>query len=253
MLIRAFIIGLILAGLTGAVVYFGFGERFETQSPAPRVDAAHIEQNVKAAENVKDKTSDEISALADKKPMRPKNVIGVTPDAMKPAKQADAEGMETDTSKSSKKTLNRLLSKDKMSDEGTDAAKTYGSGDATSANMDADKKVKTRMKPRATGSFVVSDTPRDMTKDKTPISKNTASKNMASKNTAQMMVSDTLKTDLKQARRITDKTARDKIYLEIFDKAVKDNHMDIARRIAGKFSTPELREQASVKLSEAGR
>jgi len=241
--IRAFIIGLILAGLTGAAVYFGFGERFETQSPAPRIDTAHIEQNDKAEKTVKDKTRDEISALADKKPMRPKNVIGVTPDAMKPAKQADAEDMDTDTSKSSKKTLNRLLSKDKMADEGTDAAKTYGSGDETRANMDADKKVKTRMKPRATGSFVVSDTPRDMTKDKMPVSKNEA----------QVMVSDTLKTDLKQARRITDKTARDKIYLEIFDKAVQDNHMDIARRIAGKLSTPELREQASARLSESGR
>jgi len=89
------------------------------------------------------------------------------------------------------------------------------------------KKVTTQMTPRATGSFVVTD----------------------KVSGASNAVTAELETRFKDARRITNKPARDAIYLEIFDQAIESGNVAIAKRIGDKFSTPELRQIAREKLT----
>lgn len=120
-----------------------------------------------------------------------------------------------------------------------DTAKTYGSGAQTVPKTVSEtasetlpetsaKQADTVMKPRATATFIVKD-------------------EMAN---AQSMTG--LDKAFKSARRITDKKIRDQAYLDIFDSAIENGHLDLAQRIGGKLSTPELREQASKLIAAAG-
>ncbi|MEP1231143.1 MAG: hypothetical protein ABJG88_10745 [Litorimonas sp.] len=226
MLIRAVLMGTILASLTGAAVYFGFGEDISKDSLIPVDEASRT-----------DKVSGDISVLTDKTPMNPKSTISVKPVPKSPVARENSNGLNTDTtttdtSKSSEKTLKALLSKGEKDKVSKDIVESQN--DETSAETIVKR-------PKAVGSVTVSETPLETTKDR----------EFTQDNTDQIIPKNMLKMDLKKARRVTDKTTRDKIYLEIFDKAIQDNNLDMARRIAGKLSTPELRELAGDRIANS--
>ena len=231
MIKRALLIGTLLAGLTGAAVYYGLGE---TGGATGENVFTHETSTATAVE--KSGNSAEVSALPDSKPMKPKSVISVTPETQSQA--GDKAKADTGATKSSNASLKALLDKD-------DKAEAYGSGNHEAPKDDASeaatKTDKNLMKPRATGSYIVSETPRDDTKDKMA----------AEGNAATLMMTGELNKNFKAARRITNKTTRDKIYLEIFDNAITDGNMDLAQRIGGKLSTPELRKTARAAIAKA--
>lgn len=121
--------------------------------------------------------------------------------------------------------------------------------------LPASSKVKLTMNPSATSSFIVDTAASKINDDgmELGVKSADAAKAVAAENPASgtEAADVNFRENLKSARMITNKSTRDKIYLEILEDAIADGHIDAARNISRKLSTPELRRLAKDAVSRA--
>lgn len=245
MIKRALLVGALLAGLSGAAVFYGLGDAGNASSSGDVTSDVAVPD---VAET--DTPASEISEAPENPLKNPDENLG----------RNLAESSADDTSIDDSADATEAESKTKIVPE--DALDV-----AVNTTSSARAKVKEMMKPRATGSFIVKDdtqtdapakesasSPTDLAQNsvvETPIVKTPAIE------TAQVDLSDaeiqTIEKNLEKALSISDKTERDKFYLEIFDNAIDSGNVDLAARVGEKLSTPELRDLSRKIISNSGK
>jgi len=270
-LIRILLVGAILAGFTGAAVFYGFGELDGNVNEA--VDSSAVvesqKDNNKTDNKVSDITESENQNVADvpineavSDIVKPKKTLPKTSDLkvrkadkavidkVADDKVADEKGegekpavKRPASKKPASDTLKDMLNKpiDKQSENENDAkqiaAKPAEPVKPSELVKSAAKKAKDLMTPSATGAFIV-------TQDASP----------------EIPLSDLSDEDVRliseiltEALNTADKTQRDKIYLDVFDNAIDSGSIELAARVSDKLSTPKLRELTRGIIDNTGK
>jgi len=289
-LIRILLVGAILAGFTGAAVFYGFGELDGNVNEA--VDSSAVvesqKDNNKTDNKVSDITESENQNVADvpineavSDIVKPKKTLPKTSDLkvrkadkavidkVADDKVADEKGegeksavKRPASKKPASDTLKDMLNKpiDKQSENENDAkqivAKPSEPVKPSELVKSAAKKAKDVMTPSATGAFIVT--------DKAATTTNTDAKAESAVKTQdaspEIPLSDLSDEDVRliseiltEALNTADKTQRDKIYLDVFDNAIDSGSIELAARVSDKLSTPKLRELTRGIIDNTGK
>lgn len=266
MLLRVLIVGVLLAGLTGAAVFYGFGEldgdvndaANKNTAAAAAVNVAKSDPNVTTPELADDKDFD---IVAPKVAPRKQNDVS---DESKTANPEKTKVKNTKDKTAKPETLGQQKpASDTLKDMLDKSKKTAAKDKISDAES---KKNKEQMKPSATGAFIVkenaSETASSNTEAMTEASKpdNRDASNEAQNTSQDIPLSNlsdeeiiSISESLIKARDTENKTERDKIYLEIFDNAIESGSIELAARVSDKLSTPKLRELTRGIIDNTGK